>query len=115
MERIDFANGLAGTIVADQIAAFVKDYRDGTRTCVGVDSISMPAAANLPLYTYHITDYSQSDGAFRVLARLMAGNTEVTSTALGDQLDRIREVTGETMHVIQHNVGYGIMLEFPGL
>jgi hypothetical protein len=39
----------------------------------------------------------------------------VTSTALGDQLDRIREVTGETMHVIQHNVGYGIMLEFPGL
>jgi hypothetical protein len=115
MERTELARGLAGTIVAAQIIAFVKDFRDGTRDCVRVDSITMPAAANLPLYTYHITSYSSYDEAFNVHVRVMEGKDEVTNETIGDQLDTIREETGETMHVVQHNVGYGIMLEFPGL
>lgn len=118
MQLTELTRRLAGTIVADQIVERVNDHFDGTNKCVGTDSITMPEVTKLR-YTYHITNYTQMDEAFRLHIRVMEespdGHSEVTNEALSEVLDHIRKETGEEMHVIAHNVGYGIMLEFPGL
>jgi hypothetical protein len=116
MSRNEFADGLTGSLLAEEIAAIVANYRNGEFVLYTMDgTIAMPPRANIPDYRYELTERITPEDTFSIHCVVSQGSEDATNKVLGDQLDAIRELTGESMHLVAHNKGVGLMLVFPGL